>query len=555
VLSNPGVLDHGTNLISEEGSSSGSPASRWLETSVPFLIFVICLAYLCLFLRYSTLEPDEGIVLQGAERILHGEVPYRDFFSFYTPGSFYFIALLFRIFGDSFAVARLSIAFSGAACSVVTYLLARRVCSRTTALLVAALATTAGAAFRFLVLHNPLSTMLCCLAIYLALKFIETKKSTSAFASASFASLCFLFEQSKGTGLCAGLIIGFLLVQFAAKVSLIRKRTLLALFAGFLWPMLITLAHFATHHATRVMLQSWVWPLQHYTQANHVPYGFQNWSDESRDTIFYAGPIWLRLIKTLLVSPDLLITVLPLIGIVVTICWIVRAYGRADTLKDSAYYIFLGSVFSGLLASVVLVRPDILHFVYLAPLWYVILSWVLGATTKNRLLTASRPYLFGYVAVAFGLLGIALLLNANGSSNRIPTGRGDLRTGEKETVLPYLIAHNSGQQLLVYPYLPLYNYLTETRSPSRYDFFQPGMNTPEQAQEIIGSLKSRGVPVLFEPWFSEKFANSWPGTRLGAIANDPVADHIARNYRVCAMLMSASGWRFHYMVEKETSCP
>jgi hypothetical protein len=61
--------------------------------------------------------------------------------------------------------------------------------------------------------------------------------------------------------------------------------------------------------------------------------------------------------------------------------------------------------------------------------------------------------------------------------------------------------------------------------------------------------------VLFEPWFSEKFANSWPGTRLGAIANDPVADHIARNYRVCAMLMSASGWRFHYMVEKETSCP
>ena len=121
-------------------------------------------------------------MLQGAERILAGQIPYRDFFSFYTPGSYYLLAGLFRIFGDSFAVARISLALVGAICSVLTYVLARRVCSRGIALFAAILATTAGAAFRFLVLHNPYSTLGCCLCLYCALRWIETQKAGWSFA-------------------------------------------------------------------------------------------------------------------------------------------------------------------------------------------------------------------------------------------------------------------------------------------------------------------------------------------------------------------------------------
>src|SRR5438128_2028381 len=117
---------------------SGS-SSDLCERAISLAIFVSCLAYLCVFVRYSTIEPDEGIVLQGAERILRGEVPYRDFFSFYTPGSFYLIAFIFRFIGDSLVVARLSLAIVGAVCSVITYLLVRKVCSRNMALFAAAL--------------------------------------------------------------------------------------------------------------------------------------------------------------------------------------------------------------------------------------------------------------------------------------------------------------------------------------------------------------------------------------------------------------------------------
>jgi len=155
------------------------------------------------------------------------------------------------------------------------------------------------------------------------------------------------------------------------------------------------------------------------------------------------------------------------------------------------------------------------------------------------------------------MMALAALLTVTGAHNQIDTRRGLITTGEKDTVIEYVQAHVApAQELLVYPYLPLYNYLTATRSPSRYDYFQPGMNTTDQAESIISSLRSHQVrPVLFEPWFSNKFSNSWPGTPLGSVAKDPVADYIVRNYHVCRLLNSASNWRFEYMVQKEVTCP
>ena len=126
----------------------------------------------------------------------------------------------------------------------------------------------------------------------------------------------------------------------------------------------------------------------------------------------------------------------------------------------------------------------------------------------------------------------------------------------QDTVINYVQAHVlPGAELLVYPYLPLYNYLTATHSPARLDFFQAGMNTPEQAQEIIADLKSKKIDaVLFEPGFAGKFASAWPETPLRDVANDPVADFIVRNYRVCAPLTASQGWRLQFMVLKQENC-
>jgi len=97
-----------------------SPAERLILLA----LFLLSFLYLCLFRRFTAMEPDEGILLQGAQRLLAGQVLYRDFFSFYTPGSYYALALLFKIFGSSLLVARTVLALTGAILSLITHLLA-----------------------------------------------------------------------------------------------------------------------------------------------------------------------------------------------------------------------------------------------------------------------------------------------------------------------------------------------------------------------------------------------------------------------------------------------
>lgn len=552
------------SIVDSESQNRVTAANREASSStrsefaIGIALFLFGVAYLFAFRHYSSLEPDEGIVLAGAERILHGEVPYRDFFSFYTPGSFYLVALLFRVFGDSLTVGRTSLAVTGAGCSVITYVLARRVCSCGIASFAALLATITGVAYRFLVLHNWYSTLLCCLAVYAAVQLIDSHRQMWAFATGSLAALTILFEQSKGAGLCLGLAVGFLTLRVLGRSPLFRRSQPVALAFGFLSPFTLTFAYFGAQRTIAVMLQDWLWPLRHYTEANHVVYGWQNWSEQARDTIFYTGPAWLRILKFLAVSPGFLVPLLPLIAVGLFGYWAFQARTEKMLPAKTNDYLLIGAVLFGLLISVVIVRADIIHFMYLAPLWYVVLAWILGASeVRSPVLMTARPYFVAHIAITFGLMGFALLLAATGAHNLVETRRGLVKTSAKDTVVEYVEAHVPvGEEVLVYPYLPLYNYLTATRSPAQYDYFQAGMNTPEQAREIITSLESDDVRgILFEPWFAQKFANAWPGTPLGAIVNDPVANYIVRNFRVCRILNSASDWRFEYRVRKEDRCP
>lgn len=56
---------------------------------------------------YKLFAPqDEGILLVYPDLILRGYLPYRDFAPLYTPGGFYLLAGLFRVFGETVSVER-----------------------------------------------------------------------------------------------------------------------------------------------------------------------------------------------------------------------------------------------------------------------------------------------------------------------------------------------------------------------------------------------------------------------------------------------------------------
>ena len=81
---------------------------------VVILIFLVALSKTTLFSFYGFGLVDEGESLHNAQRILAGDVPYRDFFAIFPPMDNYFYALIFKLFGESIQIPRIiaSIIFS-----------------------------------------------------------------------------------------------------------------------------------------------------------------------------------------------------------------------------------------------------------------------------------------------------------------------------------------------------------------------------------------------------------------------------------------------------------
>jgi membrane protein CcdC involved in cytochrome C biogenesis len=83
-------------------------ASNWTSVEVVSFIAVVAVAagvYALLFDRANVLSHSIGYSLYASERVLDGDVPYRDFHTLYPPASFYLNALLFKWLGVSLYTA------------------------------------------------------------------------------------------------------------------------------------------------------------------------------------------------------------------------------------------------------------------------------------------------------------------------------------------------------------------------------------------------------------------------------------------------------------------
>lgn len=67
-----------------------------------FLLFI----FTVFIHAYNFFDSDEGAILAGAWEMVNGKTPYSDFFAFITPGSFYLIFWLWKIFGAQYLVAK-----------------------------------------------------------------------------------------------------------------------------------------------------------------------------------------------------------------------------------------------------------------------------------------------------------------------------------------------------------------------------------------------------------------------------------------------------------------
>ncbi len=102
-----------------------SPA-RLSPSKIALIIFAVSLAYFASYIRYG-LAYDEGYLLDSVEKILDGQVIYRDFHHTYAPGSFYLVAALFKVFGKNILTERFVFALLEALKCSLAFLVVRKV--------------------------------------------------------------------------------------------------------------------------------------------------------------------------------------------------------------------------------------------------------------------------------------------------------------------------------------------------------------------------------------------------------------------------------------------
>lgn len=118
--------------ISAQQSTATRPSLLQRAAPAAQVILMLALAFVGLLpgLRNILNFYDEGLIVLGAERVLNGQVPYRDFWTMYGPGQLYVLAGLFRIFGVSIMVERVYDLVVRACLALALYFLTARLSSR-----------------------------------------------------------------------------------------------------------------------------------------------------------------------------------------------------------------------------------------------------------------------------------------------------------------------------------------------------------------------------------------------------------------------------------------
>jgi hypothetical protein len=107
-MSDTGELSGAVSTIDDLGGHS-QPAEAASSSRIRFwfaLVLVLSALYMARELKRGLVPWDEGVLAESAERVLHGELPHRDYHEIYTGGLSYLNAAAFRAFGTNLASMR-----------------------------------------------------------------------------------------------------------------------------------------------------------------------------------------------------------------------------------------------------------------------------------------------------------------------------------------------------------------------------------------------------------------------------------------------------------------
>jgi Dolichyl-phosphate-mannose-protein mannosyltransferase len=194
--------------MSATAVSTHPPAQKtFTRKYTHYSVFILCASmYLLPFMRLLLRGTDEGTLLYGAVRVAHGQVLAHDFFEVMGPGTFYWLAAFFKLFGVTFMATRICIFVMSLGTGLLIYFLSRRICSRFSALPCILLAGTYFSTIWPEVNHHVSSNFFALLSVACIVLW-QDKNRESLLLAGALAGVTTCFLQPKGMLLLLAILL------------------------------------------------------------------------------------------------------------------------------------------------------------------------------------------------------------------------------------------------------------------------------------------------------------------------------------------------------------
>jgi len=458
---------------------------------IPYLIFTFCAGlYFLPFMRILLQKTDEGLLVYGAVRIVHGQVFARDFFEVVGPGTFYWLALFFKLFGISFVTERTCLFVSSLGTAFAMYFLSRRLCRRYQTLPCILLAGTYFGSSWPAISHHVDSNCVALLSLACVTVWQDRRRDSLLFAAGALAGATTCFLQPEGLLLLAALLVWLWMQRRRGSTCSSSLGIVTGGCMSVLGPVLV---YFWSQHALwDLIYANVVWPSGHYHAVNVVPYAQGLIRDCWDDLVVgKTASYWAIVTATVLITPFVFVAALPVL------LPMLGAGQRKNTGRPEILLFWLGG-WALWLAEIH--RKDIFHLVFGSPLLLVLCIYYLEqyrATVAGlalQILAISAACLAGF--------NLFLVLSSRPMVTRVGTVA-VFKDIPLLTLLDDKVA--PGEEIYAYPYCPMYYFLSATNNPTRYGALVYNFNTPSQFEEVIRVLDRRRIRyVLWDTTFEAK---------------------------------------------------
>jgi hypothetical protein len=496
-----------------------APAHQRFPPFLNYGLFALCAGlYLLPFMRSIFLGTDEGSLLCGGARIAHGQVFARDFFEVMGPGTLYWLAAFFKIFGVTFLASRICLFVSLMGTALTLYFLSRRVNSRYQVMPCLILAGPYFGLPTQGISHHVDSNFFALLSVLCLILWHARPRNALLIFAGILAGAVTCVLQPKGVLLFGALLV-WLWLQRRKVPAPLSKMALLA--AGYFSFIGLVLAYFWSQGALGSLVYvNFIFPAQHYSKVNVVAYA----QGIERYWTLWVGMgswLWSLAMAAFLILPLLFVAALPLLLLLL---------GLKCKWKSMSPEIVLLWLCGAALWMAELHRKDIYHLVWGSPLAAILCFHMLGQY-QTRFVDITVQIL-GISAVC--LAGFNLLAVAISHVNVTPTPVGNVLTHDSDRTLRFLIDHTSpGENIFVYPYCPTYYFLSGTTNPTPYSLLLYNYNIPSQFQEAVSILDRKQVKyVIWDTTQLSRLDYYFPGSLPKSTTELIVEPYLESHYRL-----------------------